>query len=1027
MNCEQAETLLAAYVFGEVQPPALDELAEHLKQCGTCSAKVRDIKAAVGLLEEALVAAEQPTLTEKHRAKLDRLKWPKSRDWSWLRRKHRIFPRLPHLPRPTVRFGKYFLPAAACLLVAVVLAAMFMPALGRARQEACKAKSKTNLRTIGAATALWKATHGGDKYPPSLKSLAEDGTIDEPKAFLDPSRGTTPAEDGGFTSDYDSILDKTSGKLKDSMAKPSLPLAWEKDRPGRSGRNVAFFDGRVEHVTEKRFQQLMKDAKAVTDRLARSTPAALEEPTDTAGARIDKSRSMTGETRGGEAGQTRSNWGAVLARNRETPPPKSTSGRGPAQQYSVSSIYGKDGTRGDRGELDAGISSPATASLERSADMPPQPTAAPQTAGGVVRRPLTRQKGLDDNGRAAEKAEVETDKGEEAGTITPEAEIARAATDSKKAYFSRLDQSLVDPGVVRRGLQKQKGGDADWRAAEKSEAHEEGRTSIVAAQPERGPVTEDYRRGGDETPRKRERYLRQGKGAAGRLYEQEDREKWAEKEKEETAATLEDTDRPVLLAPAAEPATKRADELERATADQALDRAEKLTRKPPTIRFNPFVLASEDNLSTFGLETDTGSYTLTRSYIRRGYLPPEHLVRVEEFVNAFDYNYPGNVPGAFSVDVTCAPSPFRPKLYQLKVGVKARRAGRDGRRPNNVLLCFDTSSSMGRPERLALAQKSANMLVNRLHPSDAVTIVIYGTNARLVLDATSVKDNRAKINRVINALQSSGSTNLAQGLALAYQQAQKSFRSGRNNLIVLISDGIANVGPDDAKDILRNVKNDRRQGITLTCVGVGSGRYNDEMMEQLADNGDGRYVFIDTEAEARRVFVDEIAALQVVAKDAKIQVEFDPKVVRRYRVLGYESRDIADEDFRNAAVDAGEIGSGQSATALYELELLKTTGRIGTVRVRYHDAETGHIEEIASPIETPDIVKAVAETPPRFRLAACAAQFAEILRDSPYVRHGTLKEIEPTLAQVCVELPLDDRAADLLQMVRAAQGARRVE
>ncbi len=195
-------------------------------------------------------------------------------------------------------------------------------------------------------------------------------------------------------------------------------------------------------------------------------------------------------------------------------------------------------------------------------------------------------------------------------------------------------------------------------------------------------------------------------------------------------------------------------------------------------------------------------------------------------------------------------------------------------------------------------------------------------------------------------------------------------------------------------------------------------------MEQLANQGDGQYVFIDTEAEAKRVFVDGLATLQVVAKDAKIQVEFDPRVVRRYRLLGYESRDIADEDFRNDAVDAGEIGSGQSATALYELELLAAKGVIGTVRVRYRDVETGRVEEIASAVRAEEIVPAD-KAPARFRLAACVAQFAELLRGSPYTRHGTLQEIEQALRRVCAELPLDDRAAELLMLVQKAQGLTR--
>jgi len=458
----------------------------------------------------------------------------------------------------------------------------------------------------------------------------------------------------------------------------------------------------------------------------------------------------------------------------------------------------------------------------------------------------------------------------------------------------------------------------------------------------------------------------------------------------------------------------------RKAADEAKEKAEREKRRR-VVRVNPFVSTKRDNKSTFALEADTGSYTLARSYLRRGKLPPKHLVRVEEFVNAFRYNYPGNVQNAFTIHTTCARSPFRDDLFQLKIGIKAKRLGRDGRRRSNIVICLDTSSSMGTPERLPLAQKALRMLVANLAPADRVTIVTYGTRARLVLDATPVKGNRARIIKAIDSLQPGGSTNVAEGLAVAYLQAHKTFNSMDNNMTVLVSDGIANVGPSDAKDILRNVKNDRRQGITLTSVGVGTGQYNDRMMEQLANNGDGRYVFIDTEREAERVFVEEIATMQVVAKDAKIQVEFDPGVVRRYRLLGYENRDIADRDFRNDAVDAGEIGSGQSATALYELELLKAKGRIGTVRVRYRDIETGEVEEIESAVMAENVIKRRRPTPPRFRLAACAAQFAEILRGSPHADAGSVAQIERVLAQVTVEMPADERAAELLGMVRAAK------
>ncbi|MFH1730890.1 MAG: von Willebrand factor type A domain-containing protein [Planctomycetota bacterium] len=1050
MNCEQAETLLAAYVFGEVESPVADELREHVERCETCSAGLRDMRAAAGLLEEALAGAPAPALTAERQKKLDGLKWPKKRDWSWLRRPIHVFgPRAaipafwrPPLWRPLATVG-------AGLCVVALLAGMLLPALGTARQEARSVKSMSNLKQIGTATQLWLHKHGDQEaYPPSLESLAKDEIIQEEKVFLDPKLATKQKR-GEFTSDYDSILDRAGGQLKESAVDPSTPLAWEK-KPGSGGRNVVFFDGHVKHMPEERFQRLMKDTNARLALSGSAEPSAEIARADKGGPPaksehgeleivLDESASMTREGNGTFALSTGTNWGDVAARNKAEVAlngPRAAGDSG-AQTGSVPDGFaiitrGWRAEPGGRGSEQAGGVGYALAlrkDAEKNGGALYRPKPAPEPE---VRLSDERDRARENGRKAGEPHPVPAQQ-----PLKPSGPEPKRPGDGKPEGSDTAREwrgKGIEPGLSAGEAAPARPEEVATAAAPKTappsppkgEAEPKPDEAMKKA-PAPEPVRPSGGGGGGDKNGPRYSIRRYG---SDEIIADQYKDTLKLKVPDATLSKLEkslkaDNGKESATAQQAAAATYLDVTRGRATVGKLVDQAnqakEKEEGKPPSVRVNPFVLTKLDNKSTFALEADTGSYTVTRSYIRRGELPPKHVVRVEEFVNAFDYNYAGNMKNAFSIQTTCARSPFRDELFQLKIGVKAKRVGRDGQRRNNIVICLDTSSSMGTPERLPLAQKASRMLVDNLAPADQVTVVTYGTQARLALDATPVKGNRKKINDAITSLQTSGSTNAAQGLAVAYLQAHKTFRSGDNNIVVIISDGIANVGPDDAMDILRNVKNDRRQGISLTSVGVGTGQYNDRLMEQLADNGDGRYVFIDTEAEAERVFVDEIAKMQVVAKDAKIQVEFDPGVVRRYRLLGYENRDIADDKFRDDTVDAGEIGSGQSATALYELELLKAKGRIGVVRVRYKDIATGKIEEIESEIRAEDVLKRSEAPPPRHRLAACVAQFAEILRGSPYADVRSVEQVELVLAQVCAELPLDNRAAELLGLVRAAK------
>lgn len=317
------------------------------------------------------------------------------------------------------------------------------------------------------------------------------------------------------------------------------------------------------------------------------------------------------------------------------------------------------------------------------------------------------------------------------------------------------------------------------------------------------------------------------------------------------------------------------------------------------------------------------------------------------------------------------------------------------------------------------------MLVDALGPADYVTLVTFNGQASLVLEHVPAS-HRQEILAACYSLRAGGSTNLLAGLEAGYSLARREFAAGRINRVILCTDGVANIGQTDAEVILQNVAAYRKHGITLTVAGFGRGGYNDELLETLAKRGDGNYLFIDSPEQARQAFVEKMSAtLQTIALDAKIQVEFNPARVRRFRLIGYEKRAIAHQDFRNDAVDAAEVGSGQSATALYELELTdkaqdESAGPLGTVYVRYRNADTRQIEEISQRLDGRIIRPRSVEQDPRFYLAACAARFAEILRESPHAKNGNFQQVERVIQNVSQVLPLDQQAKELMWMVHRA-------
>ena len=383
-----------------------------------------------------------------------------------------------------------------------------------------------------------------------------------------------------------------------------------------------------------------------------------------------------------------------------------------------------------------------------------------------------------------------------------------------------------------------------------------------------------------------------------------------------------------------------------------------------------FVDTEYDQLSTFGLDVDTASYTIAKNYVNNNMLPPTDAIRMEEFVNFFDYDYPST--DKFSIYTEVAPSPYEDDLHYMQVGIKSREVPRE---PVILTFVIDVSGSMNTDNRLGLVKQSLLFLVENLKSDDKVGIVIYENEASILLEHTT---NKEVIIDAINSLETGGSTNAEAGLKLGYTQADKFFDKEKVNRVLLLSDGVANVGRTDSQGILSQLITYKEKGIAMTAVGVGLGNYNDKLLEQIADKADGNYWYMNDFTEGKRIFSKQLdSTIQVVAYDAKVQVDFNPEVVKRYRLVGYENREITDESFRETGVDAGEIGVGHEVTAIYELELI-SQGEIGTVYYRYTDADTAVDKEIKKDVMTS--TKSFSQSNSRFKKAVAVARYAQILK-----------------------------------------------
>ena len=327
---------------------------------------------------------------------------------------------------------------------------------------------------------------------------------------------------------------------------------------------------------------------------------------------------------------------------------------------------------------------------------------------------------------------------------------------------------------------------------------------------------------------------------------------------------------------------------------------------------------------------------------------------------------------------------------------------------------------MAMENRLGLVKRALTLLVEQLRPGDEVAIVVYGTRARTVLSHTGI-EGREEILEAIHSLTPDGSTNAEEGLRLGYKLASRQARRGNINRVILCSDGVANVGRTGPDAILREIRSYVKEGITLTTVGFGMGNFNDVLMEQLANKGNGSYAYVDTLSEAKRIFVENLTqTLQIIAKDAKVQVDFNPEVVSRFRLLGYENRRLDHEDFRDDDADGGEIGSGHSVTALYEIKLHEgATGQLATVFIRHEDPDTHRVSEINEEIFTTELKGTFEEASPEFQLAATVAEFAEILRESFWAQEGSLEAVQQSIEGIAPQIP-NERVDELSHLISQA-------
>lgn len=430
---------------------------------------------------------------------------------------------------------------------------------------------------------------------------------------------------------------------------------------------------------------------------------------------------------------------------------------------------------------------------------------------------------------------------------------------------------------------------------------------------------------------------------------------------------------------------------------------------------NKFLSPKQEPLSTFSIDVDEASYSNVRRYLQNGSLPPAGAVRIEEMVNYFDYDYPQPQNGdPFSVITEIAECPWNAKHKLIHIGLQGKKISVDNLPSSNLVFLIDVSGSMDEPNKLPLVQASLNMLIDQLREKDKVAIVVYAGNAGLVLPSTS-GNNKTKIKEAIDNLEAGGSTAGGEGIQLAYKTAKENFIRNGNNRVILATDGDFNVGPSSDDDLVRLIEKERKSGIFLSVLGYGMGNYKDNKMQQLADKGNGNHSYIDNINEAKKVLVNEFGStLFTIAKDVKIQIEFNPQKVQAYRLIGYENRMLASEDFNDDQKDAGELGSGHTVTALYEVipvgvkdEFTKSaddlkyqsnrtvtvnnSNEIMTVKLRYKKPEEDVSKLITKTVIDENVP--LTSTSDNFRFSAAVAEFGLMLRNSEFKENSNYQQI----------------------------------
>lgn len=451
-------------------------------------------------------------------------------------------------------------------------------------------------------------------------------------------------------------------------------------------------------------------------------------------------------------------------------------------------------------------------------------------------------------------------------------------------------------------------------------------------------------------------------------------------------------------------------------------------------------IVKSDPVSTFSIDVDTGSYSNMRRMLNQGVIPPHDSVRVEEMINYFNYQYPNPdlSKQPFSLTTELAPTPWNSHSKLLHIGIQGYEIDNSRRPATNLTFLVDVSGSMSSPDKLGLLKQSFKLLTKNLRVEDRVAIVVYAGAAGTVLDSTSGKD-KSKILQALDKLTAGGSTNGAAGIHLAYQISQDNFIKDGINRVIIATDGDFNVGTTNFEQLTELVSRKKEQGISLTTLGFGSGNYNDHLMEQLADKGNGNYAYIDTLKEANKVLVNEMSStLMTIAKDVKIQIEFNPNVVSQYRLIGYENRVLNNEDFNNDKIDAGEIGSGHTVTALYEIVLNGEKGwvealkyqkenndtpfsnELATLKVRYKDPDADSSTLISKVIETETSAKNLNDSSNNFKMSAAVAGFGQLLRGGKMLNQFSYDDVRKLAGQTLSNDSYGYRG-EFLQLVSLAE------